>query len=504
MEFLRKNKLEIIIGIVLLLVYLGTRLPTILDLPIFTDEAIYVRWAQIAKNDAAWRFISLTDGKQPSFIWLSMVSMRFIHDPLLAARLVSVGAGILTAIGLFFLGKELFRNKWVGIVSSFFYVIFPFALVYDRLALYDSLVGTFSVWSLYLIVLLNRKLRLDTALILGLVIGGAVLTKTNGFFSLYLIPFSLVIFNWQRNNLPKRLLKWVGLVIVSAVLAYACYSVLRLSPFFHIIDEKNTIFVFPLREWLQHPLEFFLSNWKGLWNWMITYLTIPLFALAMASFFITKRYTREKILLLLWALIPFVFLAFFGKTIYPRFILFMTLFLLPLVAFTMVTVKSRLSNTYLYAFFFLLSISFALFADYKISTDFIHAPIPRPDADQYVKSWPAGGGIKEAVVFFEEQAQRGPIFLATQGTFGLMPYAFEIYLGENTNIKIVGVWPIEQTPPQEIMEMGKKMPTYFVFYQPCPPCQTAGNAPSAWPIKLISRYTKPDGKSFFSIYQVNP
>ena len=188
MGFIKKYLPEIFISVILIIVFFFTRFYHILAMPIFTDEAIYLRWAQIAKNDAAWRFISLTDGKQPLFIWLTMVSMRFIKDPLLAGRLVSVGAGFMTIIGLFFLGRELFKkNKWVGILSGFLYVIFPMALVYDRMALYDSLVGTFAVWGLYIAIFLVRKVSLDTALILGMTIGAAALNKTNGFFTLYLL-----------------------------------------------------------------------------------------------------------------------------------------------------------------------------------------------------------------------------------------------------------------------------------------------------------------------------
>src|SRR3990170_2343362 len=127
--------------------YFFTRLYNIMSLPIFTDEAIYTRWSQIAKNDAAWRFISLTDGKQPLFVWIDMVFMRFVSDPLLAGRLVSVFAGLLTVIGLFFLGKEIFNNKKIGIIAGIIYVIYPFALVYDRMALYDSLVSATAVWA---------------------------------------------------------------------------------------------------------------------------------------------------------------------------------------------------------------------------------------------------------------------------------------------------------------------------------------------------------------------
>ena len=141
-NFVKKYRLELIIAVLLTLAYFFLRLYQIMSLPIFTDEAIYVRWSQIARQDASWRFISLTDGKQPMFVWIALNLMRFVKDPLLASRLVSVFAGFATMIGLFFLGREIFKNRWIGILSAFLYLIFPFALVYDRMALYDSLVGT--------------------------------------------------------------------------------------------------------------------------------------------------------------------------------------------------------------------------------------------------------------------------------------------------------------------------------------------------------------------------
>src|SRR5438270_5485853 len=114
MLFFKRYKFEIIFAALIIILYFFLRFYHILSLPIFTDEAIYVRWAQIAKQDANWRFISLTDGKQPMFVWIALILMHLIHDPLLAGRMVSVVAGLATAIGLFFLGKELFRNRWIG------------------------------------------------------------------------------------------------------------------------------------------------------------------------------------------------------------------------------------------------------------------------------------------------------------------------------------------------------------------------------------------------------
>jgi len=500
--FLRKHAVPISV-LFLIVLYFFTRFFHILTIPIFTDEAIYIRWAQIAKQDANWRFISLTDGKQPMFIWVLMVVLKFIKDPLLAGRFVSVLAGIATTAGLYFLGAEAFKNKWVGFLSAFFYVIYPFGIVYDRMALYDSMVGAFAVWSLYLEILLVRNVKTNLAYLSALVIGGALLTKTNAFFDLYLLPFSLILFDWKSKERMQKLIKWSGLAILVAGLSYLYYSILRLSPFFHIIDEKNTIFVYPFREWLSHPLTYFVSNWKGLFNWLLLYMTFPMLILLIASFFLNKKYLKEKILLFIWFFAPFLFLALFGKTIYPRFILFMTLPLIPIIVDSAIHLSTKLKSRSAVVLLGIVLLAMPLWADYKIYTDFGHAPIPRSDKDQYSNDWPAGGGVKESVDFFNKEAEKGKIYIATEGTFGLLPYALEIYLVENPNIKIVGYWPMNEDVFQNLIKISKEQPTYFVFYQPCPNCSGFNLAPTTWKMKTVLSYPKQNPRRFYTVYQVN-
>jgi 4-amino-4-deoxy-L-arabinose transferase-like glycosyltransferase len=501
MDFFKRYRSEIIVLAVLILVYLASRFYSILSLPIFTDEAIYIRWAQIAKQDANWRFISLTDGKQPMFIWLMAVSLRFMQDPLLAGRVVSVGAGLLTLIGMYFLGKEIFKSSKIGLVSSALYVIFPMALVYDRMALYDSLVGTFAVWSLFLIILSVRKIRLDIALILGMVAGGGVLTKTNAFFNIYLLPASLMLFDWKEKNLGGRLARWVFFSAIAVVITYSFYSVLRLSPFFHIIAEKNAIFVYPLKDWLSHPLEFFIGNSKALCDWAIRYLTWPLLVLVFLSFVVNKSFLREKIVLFLWFIIPAVALGLFGRTLYPRFIFFMMLSLLPLVSYSLISIHMKLKKFYIFLIFLFLVFILVFKTDYLILNDFAKANIPVSDISQYLTSWPAGRGVKESVDFFRKEAERGKIYIATQGTFGLMPYSFEIYLIKNPNIKIEGYWPIGDRIPAKVIEESRKNPTYFFFYQPCSSCENIGVAPSSWGLKPILQI-RSGMNNYTSIYRI--
>lgn len=503
MAFLGKYSQALLwLSIFTILLFL-TRSYQITELPIFTDEAIYLRWAQIAKDDANWRFISLTDGKQPSFIWLTMISMRFLEDPLLAGRVVSVFAGFLTMIGLFFLGKEIFKNKWIGLLSSFLYVLYPMALVYDRMALYDSLVGTFAVWSLFLIVLLARTLRLDVALLLGMVAGGGVLTKTNGFLSIYLLPLSLVLFDFKEKKIHSKILRWMFFTLVVIVLTYGIYSILRLSPFFHIINEKNHLFYYPLSEWITRPFQFFHGNILGLWDWLRRYITPAGVVLIVLAFLIDRKFLREKILLFLWFFLPFVGLALLGKTLYPRFIFPMTLAVLPLVAYAIFSLYQRFKNKLILVFIFGLLGMFPIRSNYFILTNFAVAPIPFADLGQYKNDWTSGEGVKEAVMFFEKEAKNKKIFVGTQGTFGLLPYALELYLVKNPNITLLGFWPTDFTLPKSVVDAREKMPTYFIFYQPCNECKSIGEPPPTWPVSLVAKYKRGIGSTYFSIYKID-
>jgi hypothetical protein len=74
--------------------YLILRLPNLTLLPIFADEAIYIRWSQVMKAEATLRFLPMTDGKQPLFMWMLMPMLKLIEDPLLAGRLLSVASGL--------------------------------------------------------------------------------------------------------------------------------------------------------------------------------------------------------------------------------------------------------------------------------------------------------------------------------------------------------------------------------------------------------------------------
>lgn len=506
----------LLIFLLLFVVYFYTRLTNIMSLPLFTDEAIYVRWAQIARFDAAWRFISLTDGKQPSYIWMAMNSMRVFDDPLFASRIVSVFTGCITLVGVMMVTWEIFKKKLggsilhqmfghlkkpesIGYIAGILFVLYPFALVYDRMALYDSTVAATMIWALYATVLLVRYIRLDLGMIFGIVAGSAMLTKTSGFFSIYLLPFSLLLFDWKQKNRRLKFFELTIFSVVGVIIAFVMYSILRLSPFFYIIDEKNGIFVWTISEWIKrNQLEIFISNFNGLFGWFTTYVSLPVVALAALALLLPGK-RLEKVFLFMWFALPFFGLTVFGKTIYPRFIYFMTPVVIVLASYSLAFLLNKIRLKIVFYAIFLIILGTYARTDYYIMYDFAHAPIPQADLGQYINSWPAGGGIKEMVAFFEEEArQNGRIYVATQGTFGSLPtYAMEIYLGLNNNIETRGIYPLPPLIPEDLKERSKSMPVYVVLNDTEIP-------PSEWPVTLVQKYQKGIGDRYLSIFRVNP
>jgi 4-amino-4-deoxy-L-arabinose transferase-like glycosyltransferase len=391
-----------------------------------------------------------------------MASLRLFKDPLFAGRVASIFAGFFGMIGIYFATSELFKSRRAGCIASLLYILCPFTLVYDRMALYDTATAAFSVWNLFLGILLVRSLGLDIALILGLMLGVGMLNKTSGFLSLYFLPFTLLLFDFQKPKWTLRLGRWIALAFVSACLSQVVYSVLRLSPYFYIISQKDALFVYRWGEWLTHPFRFFYGNLHGEFDWAIGYMTLPIFLLAIIYGIIPSKEFREKVFLLFWWFAPFAGLALFGKVLYPRFILFMVMPLVILAARGSVFLYEKIKPSFLWLILFLFCVLPSLRTDYLLLFDVTKATIPQSDRGQYINDWPSGWGAREITAIIDTKAKGGAVHLFTEGTFGLFPYIFEIYLGDNPNVTITGLWPFPKDLPEEIAASAKIQPTYVV------------------------------------------
>ena len=133
-------------------------------------------------SEPTLRFLPLSDGKQPLYMWILMFLVRRFGDPLFAGRLVSALAGMGTVLGVMGVSYLLFNSKRSTLAAGLFWVLSPFALFFDRMALVDSLLTSLTVWTLFLGILTVKTRRFDMAILTGFALGFAALTKSSAIF----------------------------------------------------------------------------------------------------------------------------------------------------------------------------------------------------------------------------------------------------------------------------------------------------------------------------------
>ncbi len=491
-SYLRKHfsLRDVVLLFVLKILYLVTRLYNLLLLPIFNDEGIYIRWAKVAWHDATWRFISLTDGKQPLQTWGTIPFLKlFPDDALFAGRLFSVFTGMFALVGLFtllyyFLGK---RSAYIG---ALLYIFSPYFLFYDRMAMVDSGVNAFFIWILFLSMLLVRTMRLDVALIFGIVAGFGLLAKSSVqmFLGMSFLT-SLLIFDYKTHKI-SGFLSYLFLFGVSFVISQVIYNVQRLSPFMHYVTQKNGTFVMTFSELLQDPFAVVFSNLKTVPYYVFAesgWIVVPFAFVALLHMFKHNKITF--LYMLTWIVIPYLGISLMTRVLFPRYIIFFGSILTMLTAYLLgkiVNVKIR------YAFLgFILAVLFIF--QYPMWTDFTKIMFPPTDRGQYIEGATVGIGVREIIDFARVNSQEKPVLILAEGNFGLVGDLLDTYL--RPNIEIRGYWPMT---PYDIESNRKELESKHVYVVTAHHLEV----PTDWPVKKIQSYYKPTRQSAIHLLEL--
>ena len=413
------------------------------------------------KNEPTLRFLPLSDGKTPLFMWIMMPTFKLIEDPLYAGRFLSVIAGLFTLSGVFFLGWKFFSTK-VGLWSSFLYVITPYFVFFDRMALVDSMLAAFSIWSINLALLLVKFPRLDLAMILGYVLGGGLLTKTPAFFNFLVLPVTALTFNFAGKNRPRRMIKLFSLFIVSVVIGLIIYNLLRLGQGFTSLSSRNQDYIFSPLELVGRPLDPFLPHWGDIVDWMPKLLgpvAILFLLIGIVLIFIKKQ--KYGIAVFLMALIPLLIEMALLKTFTARYILFPFPPMLVIMAIGINYISEKLSEKIRFGSLILifLLLVWPIYFNSLLLTDIQKAPIPKNERYGYLEEWTAGYGFEEIAKYLDEESKKEPIIVGTEGRFGTLPDGLQIYLDANRNISFVGG---DAVVSGDLRNAAREHPTFFV------------------------------------------
>lgn len=454
-DYKKYFKLLVYLVPILILAFL-IRIYHLTELPVFADEAIYIRWAQVMRAESTLRFLPLSDGKQPLFMWVVIPFTKIFTDPLVSGRFVSVLTGLGTILGASFISYELFRSKKAAVLTAALLGFSPYFFFFDRIALVDSMLTMFGIWSFYFIYLTAKNMRLDTAMLAGFTLGGAWLTKSPALFFLLLSPTVALLFFRDSDNKTWYIVKFLMLLAVSFGIAFGMYNILRLGPNFHLIAQRNQDYVSPISHIWTNPWDPFRFHFHRVGEWIWNLGPWPIYLIAALSIVFGWRKYKWSILVLLgWFLFPILVNSMYAKAFTTRYVLFAMPYLF-ILAGSFIAVKFKFKK-YIIAVLLALFFGISIYKNWLIATNPEKANLPQVMRSGYLQEWTNGSGIKESAEYIigRQQETGEEIVVGTEGYFGTLPDGLQMYTQDYPQITVIGVGLDLTQIPQDLLNAKK-------------------------------------------------
>jgi 4-amino-4-deoxy-L-arabinose transferase-like glycosyltransferase len=392
--------------VALVAIYLGSRIWFMSRLPYFLDESIFGAFSYQGAQSASKLFVTLTIGKEPLQAWLGIPWQELGANPLMAMRLVSMSAGLLTVGVVGLLGRRV-GGTAVGLIAAALYVALPFSVVNNGVGIEESLVTLVMAGALYVQMELARSPSLRLGAWLGLVWAVGILTKASAEAAVLILPASLLCFDFSPTDRRRRLSLWLGAVGIGLLAVLGAELLLRASGYWSTGQAFMRRFplVRPLGQVLSDPFATTSHAWSVFHPALVGYITVPLIAVALVGALLLWRQQRSlSALMVIWILVPFGAALTFTLNPFPRHVMYVLPPALVLMAYTLVWGAQRcrsalgatVSRPLCTVLAGLLLLPTLLF-DVRVLGHPVTARYPGLDDLQYVTGVPAGGAWPQLV-----------------------------------------------------------------------------------------------------------
>lgn len=457
--------------------FLLTRIYGLEKLPLFSDEAYAIVRAQEILHGAPILGM-VKNTTQPIFIWAIALFQLLPLGNIVAGRMVSILAGLITSFILAKAASQYIHPK-ASMIAFFLVVFLPFTFFYDRTVLFESLTGMFISGALFY-PLLSVPL--------------AILTKQTGWLA---APLAIVIHRKRRRfALAILLASFLIPVIVWLIALDGPANVIS------VVGKKTSVplgFGVPLKENLFRSI-----------MWLKAYVPLPILLWMFLGTIIEvyrcfqKKLISPLLVVAFWAAGVILFESSVAKIFYPRY-------LFPLVPAVILLstkgiwecytcIKERWIRTSFFAslvFFPVVLVSFSpLFRfDWLIATNPSQAPLALEDHFQFFEDWTSGVGsmqLEQALIQALRDRPEGiTVFLEEENSYYVL---FRSNRALSKATIEIAPWLIDPLTviPKSVLQ--SQVGVYFVRnrYPDIPP---------EWPIELVIEIPKTDTRSVY-LYRI--
>jgi 4-amino-4-deoxy-L-arabinose transferase-like glycosyltransferase len=239
----------------------------------------------------------------PLYVWLTSLSFAILGVTEFAARSASALFGVFTIFVVYQLGKEL-KDSSVGFVAALLFGLNPFVTFLARQGQFDTTMVFFLSLAVLSYLRTEREGRSMPALVAGLAVGGALMTKL---FVGFGIPLTIVL--WHISNPERRDSAWKPFF-----LSIAAMAIVAVPWHFYMTLVRgfgNPLFILDASAVLERSLYGVEGNVKSLeWfyfvNQLLVLFPLGLFWFLLGIFEIFKNRDRRWMLPALWFVVFFV------------------------------------------------------------------------------------------------------------------------------------------------------------------------------------------------------
>lgn len=287
-----------------------------------------------------WRRSHIWLHKQPMPLWIIACSLKVFGISDFAVRIPSLLLSMLSILLTYLIAKQLF-NKKIALLSAFFQAINGLIIeITSGLVATDHVDLCFMVFiecAIYLIVLYNKNKRHSTLVLIGIMLGLAILSK---WLPALIIVLLFYVYNNKTLISKEKLTQCFVILVIGVVivLPWQLYAYTHFTKYYISEQQNNLQHFFTVLDGQTGSYLYYFERIRLNYNDLI-YLPLIWFL-----YKTVKTKNNTKVFLAIWILIPIAFFSV-AQTKMQGYILFIApaLFII-LSAFILIIQKSAMNK----------------------------------------------------------------------------------------------------------------------------------------------------------------
>lgn len=163
---------------------------------------------------------SFGDWKLPVYSYLDAISIFFLGISKLSVRLPSILAGIGMTVLIYFVAKEIFKNRTIALVASFFLAINPWSIFFSRGAYEVNVATTIFLAGFLSLLLFLRESNYYLLFLSFFLFGISMFTQHNYIVFVPIFILTVLFFQRKNFNLNKSFIFAAAFFIILMLISY--------------------------------------------------------------------------------------------------------------------------------------------------------------------------------------------------------------------------------------------------------------------------------------------